>query len=143
MAKKTHSSRTGAARRPITTSPMRANQPALINQTSTQTNEEKAKGTATIVAPRPQTPATQTASARPLTAKKTTPSTTSATTGKTPNKQAIKAANQMMRRNTIKAENFAYALKDLKFIAIVAGIMFVFMIVLRIFLPPGTLVFFK
>jgi len=51
-------------------------------------------------------------------------------------KARVKAAAQpMLRRSSIRAENYSYVVKDLRLIAVVAVIMFAFMIVLHFVLP--------
>jgi hypothetical protein len=145
MAKKSY---TAAGRR---SNASRPSQPALVR--SPATSDATSKDTATKAQSTPitvpsSTPKAQkpvTAGTRSATATKSTRTPTKPTapaSGKY-GKAAVRAASQMARRSTIKAENFSYALKDLRFIAIMAGLMFLTMIVLHATLPGGTFSFLK
>jgi len=154
MAKKTHAAR---STRPTTAA--RRTQPAAIARPKPVEVESSANGngngtgngassnvveknaTAIIAAATPKRTAPP-ISTRPTTAKSKTPTTPTSSPARAAaamkaGKSAARAAAQpMLRQRTfIRAENFSYVPKDLRMIAIIAILMFAFMIVMHFVLP--------
>jgi hypothetical protein len=154
MAKKTHVARstrpTTAARR---TQPAAIARPKAVEVESSTTENGKGNGngdggkvaeksaTAVIASATPKRTAPP-INTRPTAAKSKTPTTPTSSPARAAaamkaGKTAARAAAQpMLRQRTfIRAENFSYVLKDLRLIAIIAIVMFVFMIVMHFVLP--------
>ncbi len=147
MAKKTHAARSA---RPTTAA--RRTQPAAIARPKAGTDESSTNGngngagdkiveksaTAIIAAPTPRRTAPPISTRPAATTKSKTPTTPTSSTARVAGKSAAAraAAQPMLRqRALIRAENFSYVIKDLRLIAIIAIIMFLFMIVMHFVLP--------
>jgi hypothetical protein len=145
MAKKLQAARNT---RPLTAAARRT-QPVLLRPqgdvTANSANDENGGPTgksATAVVAAPMAKRTAPAvGARSNTANKTKTPTTPSNPARTAaalraGKSSARAAGQaMLRRPMIRAENFGYVIKDLQLIAIIAVVMFIFMIVLHFILP--------
>ena len=139
MAKKLQAARNT---RPLTAA-ARNTHPVLVAKPNTSSDNgdmsDKNGTSATAVAPMPRRTA-PVASTRSMPTKAKTPTTPTtparAAAAFKAGRASTRAAGQsMLRRTTIRAENFTYVLKDLRLIAIIAVVMVIILVTLHFILP--------
>lgn len=133
MAKKSQAGRTTSARRPAATAAPRRSQATLVEAAGT----ENVNSAATAVVVPPATPKTVPTAARNIPTKTAAPSSAArAEAAVRRGKTTARGPSQMTSRRTlITAEHYQYVGRELRTIAIIAVLMFIFMVILHFVLP--------